>query len=76
MTLTIPAARTPRRYTLAEVTAMARRLQAAEDLERARQVVREAARYELATQQHRDLLAAAERIWDMELIKNWAVIAR
>jgi hypothetical protein len=63
-------------YTPAQVDAMQRRQAAAEALERARQIVRENARYGVpVTNQHYDAVRAAERDYD-QASNNWPVIQR
>jgi hypothetical protein len=52
-------------YTPAQRAALSRRYTAAEDLERARQIAREAARYGLATNRHANAIALAEHEYDL-----------
>lgn len=61
--------------TPAQADAHRRRQQAAVNLERARQIAREADRYGLLTQRHADAVAEAERAYDQETrLAGWAVI--
>lgn len=63
--------------TRAQATALLRRFEAAQRLERAGQVTREAARYGLATQQHADMLHDAERDYaQFSTLAGWVVISR
>lgn len=65
-------------YTPAQRDAMARRLDAAENLERARQVIRENNRYGYpVTVAHREALHAADLAYDRETrLAGWPVIQR
>lgn len=61
-------------YTPAQRAAVSRRYRAAEALERARQIAREAGRYGLATKQHSDAIAQAEQDYQLETeMTAWAV---
>lgn len=63
--------------TPAQRAAVSRRYQAAEALERARQIAREASRYGLATKRHSDAVAQAEQDYQLETeMTAWAVGSR
>lgn len=66
------------RYTSIQLAAMGRRLAAAENLERARQVIREHARYGIpVTDTHRAAVVTAELDYDLETTQaGWAVVQR
>jgi hypothetical protein len=73
----IPTTTVPRQLSPAQREALQRRYDAAQNLERAGQIAREAVRYGKPSKQHADALNAAEVAYKREtILAGWVVVSR